>query len=71
MIYGFKKYRRTEIAELTPWVPGFSMDRVSVSVSDKEAGSPKDGDMIARNPKNHDDQWLVAADYFANNFDEI
>jgi len=71
MMYGFKKYRRTQIAEMTPWVPGFNMDRVSVSAPDKEAGSPKDGDMIARNPKNHDDQWLVAADYFADNFDEV
>ena len=70
-MYGFKKYRRTQIAEMTPWVPGFNMDRVSVSAPDKEAGSPKDGDMIARNPKNHDDQWLVAADYFADNFDEV
>ena len=24
---------------------------------------------IARNPKNHDDQWLVAAKYFADNFE--
>jgi hypothetical protein len=42
------------------------MDRISVSAPDKEAGSPKQGDMIARNPKNHDDQWLVAAAYFAD-----
>jgi hypothetical protein len=25
--------------------------------------------MIARNPKNYKDQWLVAAQYFADNFD--
>jgi uncharacterized protein YozE (UPF0346 family) len=25
--------------------------------------------MIARNPKNHDDQWLVAKQYFENNFE--
>jgi len=24
--------------------------------------------MIARNPKNHADQWLVAAQYFKDNF---
>jgi hypothetical protein len=46
-----------------------NMDRVSISAPDKEAGSPKSGDMIARNPKNHDDQWLVAAQYFADNFE--
>jgi hypothetical protein len=66
----FKSYRRKQIAELRPYVPGEDLsDRVSVSASDKEAGSPKPGDMIARNPKNHDDQWLVAAAYFADNFE--
>lgn len=65
----FKQYRRKQIAELTPWTDGFDMSRVSVSAPDKEAGSPKTGDMIARNPKNHDDQWLVAAAYFADNFE--
>jgi len=46
-------------------------ERVSVSAPDREAGSPKTGDMIARNPKNHDDQWLVAAQYFADNFEPM
>ena len=27
--------------------------------------------MIARNPQNHNDQWLVAAYYFEDNFEEI
>lgn len=67
----FRKYRRKQIAELRPWVEGDDMARVSVSAADKEAGSPKHGDMIARNPKNHDDQWLVAAAYFADNFEDI
>jgi hypothetical protein len=31
--------------------------------------SPKAGDMIARNPENHEDQWLVAAQYFADHFE--
>ncbi|WP_189553098.1 hypothetical protein [Mesorhizobium sp. M8A.F.Ca.ET.021.01.1.1] len=66
----FAQYRRKQIAELRPWQPGDDMSRVSVSASDKEAGSPKDGDMIARNPKNHDDMWLVAAAYFADNFEQ-
>jgi ABC-type microcin C transport system permease subunit YejE len=68
----FTKYRRTQIAEMRPFVPGEALsDRVSISKSDLEAGSPKLGDMIARNPKNHDDQWLVAADYFAINFEPM
>jgi hypothetical protein len=50
-------------------MPGENIDGVSISVPDKEAGSPKVGDMIARNPKNHADQWLVSAQYFADNFE--
>lgn len=33
--------------------------------------TPKLGDMIARNPKNHKDQWLVAKEYFNDNFEEL
>jgi hypothetical protein len=64
----WKKYRRTQIAEMTDWEPGFDMTGVSVSEVDVSAGSPKQGDKIARNPKNHADKWLVAADYFKDNF---
>jgi hypothetical protein len=67
----FKQYRRKQIAELCPWWPAANMTRVSISAPDKEAGSPKEGDMIARNPKNHDDMWLVAAAYFADNFEPV
>lgn len=66
----FKQYRRSQIAELRPWL-GESVDGVSISAPDKEAGSPKPGDMVARNPKNHADQWLVAAQYFHDNFEPI
>jgi hypothetical protein len=67
----FTQYRRKQIAELRPWSPKDDMSQVSISAPDKEAGSPKPGDMIARNPKNHDDQWLVAAQYFADNFEPV
>lgn len=67
----FKQYRRTQISEMAPWHHYFNMANISISVPDKENGSPKIGDMIARNPKNHADQWLVAAQYFADNFEEI
>ena len=68
----FKPYRRRQIAELRPYEIGEQLSsRVSISAADQEAGSPKIGDMIARNPKNHNDQWLVAADYFADNFEPI
>jgi hypothetical protein len=67
----FKRYRRTQIAEMEPWVEGYDMTGVSVSASDLAAGSPRTGDMIARNPKNHADRWLVAAMYFADHFERV
>lgn len=67
----FKQYRRTQIAEMRPWQWGDDMEGVSISKPDRENGSPREGDMIARNPKNHADQWLVAAQYFADNFEPI
>jgi len=44
---------------------------VSISDTDEDNGSPKIGDMIARNPNNHKDQWLVAKEYFDANFVEL
>ena len=67
----FKEFRRKQIAELADWAEGFDMTGVSVSDADKQAGSPKVGDKIARNPNNHADRWLVAAAYFADNFEPI
>ena len=67
----FKQYRRTQIAEMQPWSAYHEFGEFSISKPDKEAGSPKEGDMIARNPKNHADQWLVAAQYFADNFEPM
>lgn len=67
----FKQFRRKQIAELRPYVWGEILSGVSISDEDKKAGSPKTGDMIARNPKNHGDQWLIAAQYFADNFEPM
>ncbi|TAL29062.1 MAG: hypothetical protein EPN98_21715 [Phenylobacterium sp.] len=67
----FKRFRKKQFAELRPYVDGENMAGVSVSAEDAKAGSPKVGDMIARNPKNLNDQWLVAAAYFADNFEPV
>lgn len=72
----FKQYRREAIAELRPVTEAEVMSislapNISISMEDKKNGSPKIGDMIARNPNNHNDQWLVAAKYFEDNFEEI
>ena len=68
----FKQYRRKSISEMRPYVEGETLDgKVSISEADLKAGSPKLGDMIARNPKNHEDQWLVAKAYFDDNLEPI
>lgn len=65
----FKKYTRTNEAEMRPCVLGEKLeDNISISQADKDNGSPKEGDMIARNPLDHNDQWLVAEKYFNENF---
>lgn len=65
----YRTYKRSAIAEMADWHEGFDMTGVSVSDVDRANGSPRAGDKIARNPKNHDDRWLVAAAYFAENFE--
>jgi hypothetical protein len=68
----FKPYRRKQIAELRPYAVGETLnERVSISAADRDAGSPKQGDMIARNPDDHDDQWLVSKEYFEANFEPL
>jgi len=67
----WKQYRRPGISEMTPWSPDFDMLGVSVSQADLDNGSPKLGDMIARNPNNTADQWLVANKYFRANFEPV
>jgi hypothetical protein len=69
----YKRYRRTQIAEMIPvgQLSQFEMEGVSISKPDLEAGSPKHGDMVARNPKNHADRWLVAEQYFKDNFEPL
>jgi hypothetical protein len=70
-VTNFTQYRRKQIAELRSYVEGEDIKDVSVSAEDTKAGSPKSGDMIARNPKNPADQWLVASLYFSDNFEPI
>ena len=67
----WKRYRRTGLSEMRPYVEGEDVAHVSVSEPDRRNGSPKVGDMIARNPKNHADQWLVAEKYFRDNLEPV
>lgn len=65
----WKQYKRKGLSEMRPYVVGEDLAHVSISKPDQENGSPKQGDMIARNPKNHEDQWLVAKKYFEDNLE--
>jgi len=56
---------------MRPYVENEELVGVSISEADKLNGSPKIGDMIARNPKDHTDKWLVAKKYFEENLEEI
>lgn len=81
----FKQYKRSQIAEIREvtqqdieqylekdYISAFGWQySVSISIEDKRSGSPKIGDMIGRNPKNPNDQWLIAEQYFNDNFEEI
>ena len=81
----FKQFRRSQIAEMreitekdinifnnhgfihiSEYPFGYN---ISISDADKNNGSPKIGDMIARNPKDYSDQWLIAEQYFKDNFE--
>lgn len=63
-----KLYQRVDATPMHPWTPDESMDGVSVSKNDVDAGSPKAGDMIAHNPSKPEDRWLVAEGYFKAHF---
>ena len=63
-----KYYRKKELQPLFPWTPDLPMGLVSISEADKANGSPKKGDMIAYNPKEPTDFWLVAEKFFIDNY---
>jgi hypothetical protein len=65
----WNNYKRKGLSEMHPYTEGEDVSHVSISEADRQNGSPKVGDMIARNPKNHDDQWLVAKQYFEDNLE--
>jgi hypothetical protein len=64
----FEKYKRTDISEMRPYIKGEDLTTISVSSVDNP---DLDMGMVARNPKNHKDQWYVARKYFEDNFKEI
>ena len=67
----WNQYKRIGLSEMRPYVKGEDISHVRMSEPDRVNGSPKIGDMIARNPKNHNDQWLVSEKYFQDNLEPI
>jgi len=64
----FRSYRRVNTAEMRPYILGEDMADVRI---DESEDPMKDMGMIARNPKNHKDQWYVERKYFNDNYEEI
>jgi len=67
----FRRYYRKQITEMRPYEEGESVEDIFISEIDRDNGSPRYGDMIARGPKNHEDQWLIPAAYFVENFEPV
>lgn len=65
----WKQYRKKTLGEARPYVVGEDMTGISVSDVDAAKGSPKDGDMIMRQPHDHTDQYLVEAEQFKTTYD--
>ena len=61
----WKMYRKTAVQEMRPYYPGESLDGISVNKED----TPEVGGMIARNSKNHADQWYVSKAFFEANYE--
>lgn len=72
----FKKHIKTGVTEMTPVTQSdinlgpekLREQGISISPEDLKNGSPKIGDMIARNPDSHTDLWLVANQYYRENY---
>ena len=66
----FKQYRRKGYSEMRPFIEGESTDNISISPEDLKLPTLVGG-MVARNPKNHADQWYVAKKYFEENLELV
>lgn len=62
-------FRKSSLQEMEPWFAGFAMEGVSISQADKDNGSPRIGDMIAVNPYDRSDMWLVSEEFFKEHYE--
>ena len=61
----WKSYTRKGITEMRQYIEGEDLTGVSISSEDKAVV----GAMIARNPNNHNDKWMVAESWFEDNYE--
>ena len=66
----WRKYSKKGITEMIPWTPSFDTTHVSISEFDKQNGSPKQGDFIARGT-NNSDMWLISSDDHKDNYQVV
>ncbi len=60
-----KNYRKKNVQPMRPYVEGEDMTGISVNKED----TPEVGGMIAVNPKNGEDRWYVAKQFFLDNYE--
>lgn len=60
----FQDYIKTIPQSMRPYVPGESLEGISVSNED----IPGAGGMIAQNPENPNDQWYISKSFFEENY---
>ena len=58
-------YRKKSVQPMRPYTPGESLTGISVNKED----TPALGGMIAHNPRNPNDQWYVAKQFFEDNYE--
>lgn len=63
----WKKYRKSGVAEMRPYIPGEDLSGISITLG----LVPQAGGMIARDPKNHSDVWYVSPTFFERNYEEL
>ena len=63
----FQPYKQHSTKYARPYEDGEDVSHVSISEPDRANGSPKVGDLIAINPADETDQWLISAQYAEEN----
>ena len=66
----WKRYKKKNTQLMRPYVPGEDMSGIS-DLSVIPQGGPRKGDMIAVANDNADDKWVVSAEFFKQNYEEV